>query len=59
VLLSGDIPSPVHPPSGCAFRTRCRYALAACAEAVPSLREVGPGHASSCIREDLALAAPG
>jgi oligopeptide/dipeptide ABC transporter ATP-binding protein len=59
VLLAGDIPSPVNPPSGCAFRTRCRYALAACAEARPRLREVAPGHASSCIREDLALAAPG
>jgi oligopeptide transport system ATP-binding protein len=59
VLLSGDIPSPVNPPSGCAFRTRCRYALAACAEARPPLREVGEGHLSSCIREDLELAAPG
>jgi len=59
VLLAGDIPSPVNPPSGCAFRTRCRYALAACAETVPTLHAVGPEHASSCIRDDLALAAPG
>ncbi|MGH7082126.1 MAG: ABC transporter ATP-binding protein [Acetobacteraceae bacterium] len=57
-LLSGDVPSPVNPPSGCAFRTRCRYQLPACAAAVPPLREVGPGHLSACIRDDITLEVP-
>jgi oligopeptide/dipeptide ABC transporter ATP-binding protein len=55
IILEGDMPSASHPPSGCAFRTRCRYALPACADAVPPLREVAPGHAKACIRDDLAL----
>jgi oligopeptide/dipeptide ABC transporter ATP-binding protein len=55
IILAGGPPSPADPPSGCAFRTRCRYALPACAEAVPSLRMVVPGHLSACIRDDLAL----
>ncbi|MCZ0737934.1 ABC transporter ATP-binding protein [Phreatobacter sp. AB_2022a] len=57
IILTGDIPSPLEPPSGCAFRTRCRHAVAACAGAVPPLREVAPGHFSACIRDDIALAA--
>ena len=56
IILTGDIPSPINPPSGCVFRTRCRYALAACADAVPPLRPAGPGHLVACIRDDLALA---
>jgi oligopeptide/dipeptide ABC transporter ATP-binding protein len=58
VRLKGDLPSPLAPPSGCAFRKRCPYALPACAEAVPPLREVGPDHRAACIRDDLALASP-
>jgi len=52
-ILKGDIPSPVNPPSGCVFRTRCPKALDACAGAVPQLREVAPGHFKACIRDDL------
>ncbi len=50
VLLAGDIPSPINPPSGCTFRTRCVHAEAACAVARPDFREVAPGHISACIR---------
>ena len=52
-LLQGDIPSPVDPPSGCVFRTRCPYAIDACAAAVPALRHVGPGRFTACIRDDI------
>ena len=48
VLLSGDIPSPVNIPSGCRFRTRCKYATEYCAENEPSLSARQPGHLVSC-----------
>jgi peptide/nickel transport system ATP-binding protein/oligopeptide transport system ATP-binding protein len=48
VVLKGDIPSPINPPSGCVFRTRCPRAEAICAEKVPPLNAVGPEHVSAC-----------
>lgn len=53
IILQGDIPSPINPPSGCVFRTRCRYAVEACAKEIPPLREVAPGHFKACVRDDI------
>jgi oligopeptide/dipeptide ABC transporter ATP-binding protein len=52
IVLDGDIPSPLDPPSGCPFRSRCRHARKECSEAHMDLREVAPGHSSACVRTD-------
>jgi len=58
VPLKGDIPSPVNPPSGCVFRTRCPYAIEACAQTRPEPRAMGGGRFKACIRDDIAELQP-
>ncbi|MCX8062132.1 MAG: ATP-binding cassette domain-containing protein [Anaerolineales bacterium] len=48
IKLSGEIPSPIDPPSGCAFHPRCQYAQSICAESKPEWRELAPGHFVAC-----------
>lgn len=49
-ILQGDVPSPVNPPSGCRFRTRCPIADEGCSRQVPALRQMRPGHFAACLK---------
>ncbi len=50
IILTGDVPSPINPPSGCHFHTRCQYAIPDCTKIVPKLVEIKPNHQAACIR---------
>jgi oligopeptide/dipeptide ABC transporter ATP-binding protein len=63
IILTGDVPSPINPPPGCHFHTRCPYTMPRCRQEPPALREVKPGHWAACHLHDggvmFPLAKPG
>ncbi|MCI0786140.1 MAG: ABC transporter ATP-binding protein, partial [Chloroflexi bacterium] len=52
ILLTGEVPSPLNPPSGCVFHPRCPIVIDECSQVFPELREVAPNHWAACIRAD-------
>ena len=52
IILTGDAPSPMNPPPGCVFHTRCPVMIDECQDESPELREVSPGHWVACIRTE-------
>ena len=52
IILQGDVPSPINPPSGCHFHTRCPYAFDRCRSEDPKLKEVRPGQFAACHLRD-------
>ncbi len=58
VILKGDVPSPINPPAGCHFHTRCPYAMPRCRIEAPALREVTPGHLAACHLHDGGVRSP-
>ncbi|HEV2546912.1 MAG TPA: dipeptide ABC transporter ATP-binding protein [Stellaceae bacterium] len=59
IILAGDVPSPINPPPGCRFHTRCPYAIARCKVEEPAMRELAPGHFVAChLREAANIEEP-
>ena len=57
IILQGDVPSPINPPAGCRFHTRCPYVMARCTTEEPEMREVKPGHRVACHLREVDAAA--